>query len=138
MLIFIFPVFISLGCVKRLTELALATGDEPLPGRGYGRRDRGDLLNMGSLGIVGALAIWVLYVLSPQGTALYPTQWIMWLAMIPIAAWLIRMVLLGYWGRQDYDPIVFALRDRAGIGLLLFTLSLMFWAAGLWSEWFGV
>ncbi|MCK4713424.1 MAG: UbiA family prenyltransferase, partial [Marinosulfonomonas sp.] len=31
MLIFIFPVFIALGCVKRLTELTLATSDDRLP-----------------------------------------------------------------------------------------------------------
>lgn len=137
MLIFIFPIFLSLGCVKRLTELALAKDDERLPGRAYGRTDRGDLLNMSSLGIVGALVIWALYVTSPQGTLLYPTQWIMWVAAIPVALWLIRMVLLGYHGKQDYDPIVFAMRDRMGIGLLLITLSLMFWAAGLWADWFG-
>ena len=120
-----------------MTELALADGEAPLPGRGYGRGDRGDLLNMAALGLVGALVIWMLYIHSPQAAVLYPNQWIMWLAMIPIALWMIRMVLLGYHGRQDYDPIVFALRDRMGLGLLLIALSLMFWAAGLWSQWFG-
>ena len=49
-----------------------------------------------------------------------------------------RMVRLVYLGKQDYDPIVFALKDRRGIGLLLITLSLMFYAAGLWQEWFGL
>ncbi|WP_108483098.1 UbiA family prenyltransferase [Oceaniglobus ichthyenteri] len=137
MLIFIFPVFLTLGCVKRMTELALATGDEPLPGRGYGRKDRSDLLNMSGLGIAGALAIFTLYSISDQGRSLYPTTWILWLTLIPITAWLIRMVALGYYGKQDYDPIVFALRDRIGIGLLLIILSLMFWAAGLWAQWFG-
>ncbi|MEO0678410.1 MAG: UbiA family prenyltransferase, partial [Pseudomonadota bacterium] len=81
MLIFIFPVFISLGCVKRLTELTLATSDERLPGRGYGRPDRGDLLNMAALGVVGALLIFFLYSFSPQALMLYPTRWILWLAM---------------------------------------------------------
>ncbi|MFV2002585.1 MAG: UbiA family prenyltransferase [Paracoccaceae bacterium] len=138
MLIFIFPVFISLGCVKRLTELTLAESDERLPGRGYGRTDRGDLLNVAGLGTVGALVIFFLYSLSEQARALYPTQWILWLAMIPIAMWLVRMVRLGYFGRQDYDPIVFAMRDKRGIGLLLITLSMMFYAAGLWQEWFGL
>ncbi len=57
MLIFIFPIFITLGCVKRLTELTLATSDERLPGRGYGRPDRGDLLNVAWLGTIGALLI---------------------------------------------------------------------------------
>jgi len=137
MLIFIFPVFLTLGCVKRMTELALAKGDEPLPGRGYGRRDRGDLLNMSGLGIAGALIIFALYSVSEQGRQLYTTTWILWLTLIPIASWLIRMVALGFYGKQDYDPIVFALRDRLGIGILLIVLSLMFWAAGLWSQWFG-
>ncbi len=137
MLIFIFPVFVTLGCVKRMTELALATGDEPLPGRGYGRRDRGDLLNMSGLGIAGALTIFALYSVSEQGRALYPTVWILWLTMVPITIWLIRMVALGFHGKQDYDPIVFALRDRIGIGILLMIFSLMLWAAGLWAQWFG-
>ena len=137
MLIFIFPIFITLGCVKRLTELTLATSDERLPGRGYGRPDRGDLLNVAWIGTIGALLIFFLYSISDQGRLLYPTTWILWLAMIPMALWLIRMVALGWFGKQDYDPIVFAMRDKFGIGILMITLSLMFWAAGLWSQWFG-
>lgn len=137
MLIFIFPIFITLGCVKRLTELTLATSDERLPGRGYGRPDRGDLLNVAWLGTVGAVLIFFLYSISDQGRELYPTTWILWLAMIPMTLWLVRMVMLGWFGKQDYDPIVFAMRDKFGIGILMITLSLMFWAAGLWSQWFG-
>ena len=137
MLIFIFPIFVTLGCVKRLTELTLATSDERLPGRGYGRPDRSDLLNVAGLGMVGAMVIFFLYSFSAQAQALYPTQWLLWVALIPIGAWLFRMIRLGWWGKQDYDPIVFALRDKRGIGLLLITLSLMFYAAGLWQKWFG-
>ena len=137
MLIFIFPVFITLGCVKRLTELTLATTDARLPGRGYGRTDRGDLLNVAVLGTVGALVIFLLYSISDQGRLLYPTTWILWTAILPMALWLIRMILLGWFGKQDYDPIVFAMRDKFGIGILMMTLSLMFWAAGLWAQWFG-
>ena len=59
------------------------------------------------------------------------------MALIPIAAWLLRMVLLGYAGKQDYDPIIFAMRDRFGIGLILITLAIMLYSAGLWAEWFG-
>lgn len=137
MLIFIFPIFVTLGCVKRLTELTLAKGDERLPGRGYGRPDRPDLLNVAILGTVGALVIFFLYSFSDQALGLYPDQWIMWVALIPIAWWMLRMVRLGWYGKQDYDPIVFALKDKRGVGLLLITLSLMFYAAGLWGEWFA-
>mgnify|MGYP000259424110 CR=1 FL=1 len=138
MLVFIFPVFIALGCVKRMTELTLATTDDRLPGRGYGRKDIGDLLNMAGIGVVGALLIFFLYTLSDQARELYPQQWLLWVAMIPIAMWLIRMVRLGYFGRQDYDPIVFAMRDKRGIGLLLLTLSLMFYSAGIWQNLLGL
>lgn len=137
MLIFIFPVFIALGCVKRLTELTLAKDDERLPGRGYGRPDRGDLLNVAGLGVFGALLIFFLYSVSDQGQALYPDTWLMWVAMLPMGWWLVRMVALGWFGKQDYDPIVFALKDKFGLGILMMTLSLMFWAAGLWAKWFG-
>lgn len=137
MLIFVFPVFLTLGCVKRLTELALAPDAGRLPGRGYGRADRADLLNVAGLGVFGALLIFFLYSLSEQGRALYPDSWLMWLAMLPIGVWLVRMVALGWMGRQDHDPIVFAMRDKLGLGLVMLTLALMFWAAGLWGQWFG-
>ena len=48
------------------------------------------------------------------------------------------MVSLGWHGKQDYDPIVFAMKDKRGIGLILMTLAIMFYAAGLWQQWFGV
>jgi hypothetical protein len=92
---------------------------------------------MAGVGMSGALVIFALYALSDQGRMLYPTTWILFVAMVPLAGWLLRMIALGFYGKQDYDPIVFALRDRLGVGLLLITLSLMFWAAGLWSQWFG-
>ena len=137
MLIFIFPIFVTLGCVKRLTELTLAVDDNRLPGRGYGRPDRPDLLNVAVLGMVGALVIFFLYSFSDQAQSLYPSRWLLWVALIPIFAWLNRMVRLGWYGKQDYDPIVFALKDKRGIGLLLITVSLMFYSAGLWQQWFG-
>lgn len=138
LLAFIFPVFLTLGAVKRITELTLATSDARLPGRGYGRPDRGDLLNVAIIGVVVALTAFFLYTLTPQAVALYPTRWLLWLAMVPLAFWLIRMVRQGWLGRQDYDPIVFALRDLRGLGLIMLTLSLMFYAAGLWQQWLGL
>lgn len=137
MLVFIFPIFITLGCVKRMTELTLATSDERLPGRGYARSDRGDLLNVSGLGMVGALLIFFLYSLTEQAQTLYPDRWLLWVALIPIAWWMLRMIRLGYFGKQDYDPIVFALKDKRGLGILMITLSLMFYAAGLLPAWFG-
>jgi 4-hydroxybenzoate polyprenyltransferase len=126
---FIFPTFITLGCVKRLTELTLATTDERLPGRGYGRSDRGDLLNVAGLGMVGSLLVFFLYSFTDAAAALYPNVWQLWLAMIPLAGWQVRMVMLGWKGRMDYDPIVFAMRDKYGLALIALMLTVMFTAA---------
>ena len=138
LLVFIFPVFMALGCVKRLTELTLATSDARLPGRGYGRPDRPDLLNVAGLGVVAALVAFFLYSFTDQAIGLYKTQWLIWVAELPLAWWMIRMVRLGWYGKQDYDPIVFAMKDKRGIGLMLMTMSIMFYAAGLWHQWFGI
>lgn len=138
LLVFIFPVFLALGCVKRLTELTLATNDERLPGRGYGRLDRSDLLNVAGLGVVAALVAFFLYSFTDQAIGLYKTQWLIWVAELPMAWWMIRMVRLGWEGKMDYDPIVFALRDKRGIGLMLMSISIMFYAAGLWHKWMGL
>ena len=137
LLALIFPTFLCLGCVKRLTEVTLAKGDERLPGRGYGRLDRNDLLNVAILGAVGAVATFFFYSFSPHAIALYSDRWLIWVAAIPLSIWLGRMVWLGYAGKQDYDPIVFAMRDKFGLGLIMIMLSIMFYAAGLWSHWFG-
>jgi len=126
---FIFPTFISLGCVKRLTELTLATSDARLPGRGYGRPDREDLRNVAWLGTFGALLAFFFYSLTDAAGVLYPGRWQLWLAMIPMAGWLVRMVILGWRGKQDYDPIVFAMRDKYGLALIAVTLTLMFTAS---------
>ncbi|MDJ0628632.1 MAG: UbiA family prenyltransferase [Rhodobacter sp.] len=137
LLVFIFPAFICLGCVKRLIEVTRAEGDARLPGRGYGKPDRGDLLNVACLGAFAAVLIFFLYSFTGQAQALYPTQWLLWVALLPLSVWLTRMIWLGYTGQQDYDPIVFAMRDKLGLGLIFLMLSIMFYAAGLWQQWFG-
>ncbi len=137
LLVFIYPVFIALGSVKRITELTLAKSDERLPGRGYGRPDRADLLNVAVLGMVWALLAFFGYSFTEHAVTLYPTRWLLWVALVPIFLWLFRMIRMGWAGKQDYDPIVFAMRDKRGIGILLIALAVMFQAAGLWRAWLG-
>ncbi len=73
------------------------------------------------------------YGFSPQAVSLYPVRLFLWVAALPMMLWLLRMVRLGYEGRQHYDPILFAMRDKRGIGLLLMCLASMFYASGLWQ-----
>ncbi len=137
LVVFIYPVFLTLGAVKRMTELSLATGRGRLPGRGYGRDDLDDLLNIAWLGMAGALLAFFLYSFSEQAAVLYPSRWLLWLALVPLAWWLRRMVRLGHAGQMDYDPVVFAMKDKRGLGLIMLMLALMFAAAGLWQHWIG-
>lgn len=131
MIAFIFPSFLALGCVKRLTELTLAKSDGKLPGRGYVRADRQDLLNVASLGVFGSILLFVFYSFSPTAARLYEDIWLLRLAIIPLTFWQIRMVLLGWQGEQDYDPIVFAMRDRTGLAVIGVTVLILFYAAGV-------
>ncbi len=138
LLVFIYPVFLTLGCVKRMTELSRVEHDGPLPGRGYGRADMGDLLNVAYLGMFAALLNFFLYSFSEQAVRLYPARWLLWVALIPIALWLKRMIRLGRSGQMDYDPVVHALKDRRGVALVLVTLTIMFAAAGLLQDWYAL
>jgi membrane protein DedA with SNARE-associated domain len=52
------------------------------------------------------------------------------LSIIPLALWQIRMVALGWQGKQDYDPIVFAMRDKTGVLIIAVTVLILFYAAG--------
>ncbi len=130
---FIFPAFAALGAVKRLTEVTLAETDARLPGRGYARPDRGKLLNLALAGVVGAVLSFLAYGFSHQAAQLYPQRAFLWASAVPLSWWLLRMVRQGYEGCQDYDPILFALRDKRGIGLLLACLALLFCASNQWT-----
>jgi 4-hydroxybenzoate polyprenyltransferase/phosphoserine phosphatase len=127
---FIFPTFLALGCVKRLTELTLANSDGKVPGRGYRKSDREDLVNVAGLGVFFSLLVFVMYTFGNTAAALYPDIWLLRLAIIPLALWQIRMVALGWQGKQDYDPIVFAMRDTTGILIVVITVLILFYAAG--------
>ena len=87
-------------------------------------------MNVAGLGIFGALLVFFLYSFTATAERLYSFQWQLWVALIPIAAWLARMVRLGWKGEMDYDPIVFAMRDKYGLALILLTLTVMFTAVG--------
>lgn len=127
---FVFPVFLALGGVKRLIELGKTTSEAPLPGRGYARRDRADLRNIAITASVAALVVYTLYTYSDIAATLYGNLWMIRLAAFPVAIWLGRMITLGWLGRMDYDPIVFALRDPIGLALVGTGAVMLVWAAG--------
>jgi len=125
---FIFPIFLSLGCVKRLTELSRAKGDGFLPGRRYQPKDRDDLLNVSIVAGLAAVMVFFAYSLSDTALALYQPVRLLWVVALLLALWLGRMVLTGWKGQQDYDPIIFAITDRIGVGLFALSVAVLFYA----------
>ncbi len=114
-LAFVFTVFLTLACVKRMTELARSKQRGKLPGRGYSFDDFKTLEWVAGLGIAASSALFLAYAFSGHSAARYETQWLFALAVLPIAVWLFRVVRLSELGREDYDPIEFVTHDRAGL-----------------------
>lgn len=129
LLAFVFPAFLALGGVKRLTELTLARSDGRIPGRGYTPADRRSLLNTAIAATAVSLAVFYGYTFSDSARLLYHNLAVLRLAGIPFAIWQGRMIYLGWHGQQDYDPLVFAMKDIRGIALVLITLAMILYAS---------
>ena len=125
---FAFAAFLALATVKRLTALARTSDEGPLPGRAYRRADRPAVLAVGLGGTLVAVATFLIYSFTAEAGALYSHHWLLRLAAVPIAGWLLRMLFRAWKGEEDYDPLVFVAHDRVGlaiaaVGLALFALA---------------
>ncbi len=127
---FIFPVFLSLGCVKRLTELAKADGDGYVPGRRYRPSDRQDLANVAIVSAMAAVGVFLAYSMGPTAAALYAYPWVLWMVAALLGVWLARMIATGWTGQQDHDPIIYAITDLVGLALVVGSALLLLMAAG--------
>ncbi len=131
LLIFVFPAFLALGGVKRLTELTLARSDGRVPGRGYTPADRRVLLWVSVAATIVSSAVFMAYTLGQSAAMLYDNLAMLRAAVLPFGLWQARMVYLGWHGKQDYDPLVFAMKDIKGILLMAVTLAMVLKAAGV-------
>lgn len=129
LLAFVFPAFLALGGVKRLTELTLAQSDGRIPGRGYTPSDRKSLLNTVVVATAVSLVVFLVYTFSDSALQLYHNLTVLRFAGIPYVIWQARMIYLGWHGQQDYDPLVFAMKDVRGIALVLLTLAMILYAS---------
>jgi len=131
LLAFIIPVFISLSSVKRMTELARTSRTTALPGRGYTRADRANLFLLARLSAVVAVLMFVIYTFSPTALALYTGIWELRWCAIPVSIWLYRMIYTSLVGKQDYDPISFAIRDPWSLLFCAITVAGLYNAAAV-------
>lgn len=118
--------FLSLACVKRVSELHRLRGEKKLwaEGRGYGVEDLEAIAAIGiSSGVVSVLVA-ALYVNSPDVRILYAQPQFLWLLCPILFYWVIRVWLKTLRGKMPEDPVLFALKDRGSWILLLLAVAI--------------
>lgn len=119
--------FFGLACVKRFTELIRSQHKQSLHGRGYIPTDATTIQILGVSSGLLSILIFLLYLQSPEVTALYPFSQRLWLLTPFLLYWQGRLWLLA--GRDEVhdDPVIFALKDRKSwvcfVGILVVLLA---------------
>ncbi|MCY4211952.1 MAG: UbiA family prenyltransferase [Gammaproteobacteria bacterium] len=109
---FIF-IFLSLAMVKRLNELRSLemTGLVVAEGRPYLVQDLPVIASLAAANTVAAVVVLALYIQSKEVARHYAQPEFLWLALLLLLYWLMRMVLLANRALASDDPIYFALTD---------------------------
>ena len=117
LLAFGMSIFLSLGIIKRYTELHLVKlgGGTRAAERGYQADDLPLLRNLGVGAAYGSILVLALYVNSPQSQMMYPKPYWLWLLCPLLLYWISRCWMLTHRGLMHDDPIVFALKDRTSL-----------------------
>ncbi len=117
LLAFAIFMFLSLGIVKRYTELydASRAGTGGGHGRGYGAEDLGLLMSLGTAAGYCAVVVMALYINSSDSQLLYKHSRALWLICPLMLYWISRVWLLTSRGQMHDDPVVFAVRDRLSL-----------------------
>lgn len=113
--------FFSLALGKRISELRMRNiaADAALPGRGYSGSDLDLLSAFGAASACLSVMVLILYINSPEVLPLYHRPFVLFGIPPLLIYWLSRFLILSNRGYLHDDPVVFALRDRASIGVLI-------------------
>ena len=117
-------IFLSLGIVKRCSELGMMQrrGREHPHGRGYAPSDLPMLNSLAAASGYAAVTVLALYVDSIPAQMLYRYPRVLWLLCPLVLYWISRVLLLTHRGRMHDDPIVFAIKDRISIAIAAMVL----------------
>jgi 4-hydroxybenzoate polyprenyltransferase len=113
-------IFLSLGLVKRYTEIndAHQAGQLMGHGRGYRAADLPLLMTLGVASGFCTVVVMSLYINSMDSQALYRHNKPLWLVCPLLLYWISRVWLLATRAEMPDDPVVFALRDRISLVIL--------------------
>jgi len=117
-------IFLSLACIKRVSELLRLKGEKRIyaGGRGYAVGDLEAMTTIGTASGVVSVLVAALYVNSADVRILYNQPQILWLLCPILFYWVIRVWLKTLRGQMPEDPVLFALKDRASWLLLILVL----------------
>jgi 4-hydroxybenzoate polyprenyltransferase/phosphoserine phosphatase len=120
--------FLSLAFVKRYAELDVQAklGSERAHGRGYLTSDATLVQTFGLMSGYASVLVLALYLNSDAVVRLYRAPELIWAAVPVLLYWISRIWMKAHRGEMHDDPLVFALRDRAGLiaGVVFFGVLL--------------
>jgi len=102
--------FLGLAVLKRYAELSKY--QEYHNGRGYTAFDLDVIRSIGIQSGYLSVLILMLYLHSQEVRALYTSPALLWLMVPVLLYWITRLWLLVGRGEMDFDPLVFAIKDR--------------------------
>lgn len=106
--------FLSLALIKRSSELIdkIEIGGKATLSRGYKIDDHPLLRSLGSTSGYLAVVILALYVSSDEVTQQYAHPQFLWWICFLLMYWISRFWIIANRGQVDYDPVMFAAKDR--------------------------
>jgi 4-hydroxybenzoate polyprenyltransferase len=124
--------FLSLALMKRFIELERRQkeGEVSVKGRGY---RVGDLSFVGVIGCVSgylSIVVLALYMTSQTIEELYNSPQGLWVVSLLLLYWMTRVWMISFRGEMNFDPIVFALRDRTSY-LVGASIALIVWLSAI-------
>ncbi|UVO39413.1 UbiA family prenyltransferase [Bradyrhizobium arachidis] len=113
--------FMALALIKRYVELATRI-DAGLPdpvNRNYRKSDLMIVASLAAAASFNAVTVFALYISSEIVYRLYRHPFNLWLICPILMYWLARALMMAHRRAMDDDPILFALRDRNSLFLLI-------------------
>lgn len=121
LIVFCMFFFLSLACIKRVSELykAKINNFEPSKRRGYKIEDLNILTSFGvGCSLISVLVIG-LYINSEQVKILYKSPNKLWVIVFMLLFWNMRIWFLGVNGKVNRDPVVFVTKDFVSYMVML-------------------
>ena len=116
LLSFIFTIFLSIACIKRLGELAI--GFKSLK-RYYSEDHKSTLEIISITSFILSLAILFLYFQTPKLNEVFEYASFLIFSIPIIVIWYMRMLKLSKQGKIPSDPVAFAIKDSQSIILFI-------------------